>query len=326
MFLNMEKINKNTLYGIILLLGTLVYLVVSSFYVPLGVTDSKWIPIIAGLVDTEYLFSSRSVSFLCAFASCFLMILSVMIILRKTRGIKFNISYTAIFMLLIIFSDNRSLYFNQIYPVALCLIWAQYCMLYGQMFIAFVLISLAGLFYAPAMWLFPVCFFLSMFSPVDMLRHILKAISGFAVPIIYILSFRYIRYDDTYEFLYKFWEEMIKLNDELLYINIPTLFLFLCILFISTHSIVKSMNKLYRQDIAVANIIKLESISFVVLGLFFVFFSHQHSVPLGILISVPAGILYSYYFSRNTDKYLSSVEIVLLICALVIVRSANFLN
>src|SRR5574344_954747 len=319
----MERVNKNSLYEKLLLTVSLVYLIASSFYVSVGETDSKWIPIIAGLVDTEVLLGSKTVSFFLSFVSVILMVLSVSLILRRTMGTNFNIQFMTLFMLLIIFSDSRALYFNQIYPVALCIIWAQYCLLYKQLFLSFFLLSVGALFYAPLIWLFPIYLIMLLFSPVDLPKNIIKAISGFIVPIIYILAFRYIGYDDIYEFIYKFRYEMLLINDELLYIHFPTLFLVFCLIFISVHSIISSLKKLYRKEL---NVVKLEAVSLVILGLFFIIFSHQHGVPLGILVSVPVGILYSYYFSGSTDKYISNVEIILLVCAVVIARSANFIN
>src|SRR5574344_120296 len=322
----MERVNRNTLFETILMICALVYLVVSSFYVPLGVTDSTWIPIIAGLVDTEVLFTSKGLSYLLSFISILLLIFSVSFILKRTMDLNFHIPYMSLFMLLIIFSDNRSLYFNQIYPVALCFVWAQYCLLYGQLFFSFLLLSLGALFYAPFIWLFPVYLFLILFNPMDLPKNLVKAISGFLIPVIYLLSFRFIRYDDTYEFIYKFIKEMFFINDELFYIHFPTLFLILCLIFISVHSVLHSLKKLYRKGRDVVNIVKLESISLCILFLFFILFSHQHTVPLVILVSIPVGVLYSYYFAHRTGNYLSNVEIILLVCALIIARSSNFIN
>src|SRR5574344_2291281 len=110
----MERVNKNSLYEKLLLTVSLVYLIASSFYVSVGETDSKWIPIIAGLVDTEVLLGSKTVSFFLSFVSVILMVLSVSLILRRTMGTNFNIQFMTLFMLLIIFSDSRALYFNQI--------------------------------------------------------------------------------------------------------------------------------------------------------------------------------------------------------------------
>ena len=103
-------------------------------------------------------------------------------------------------------------------------------------------------------------------------------------------------------------------------------FFILCLIFISVHSVLHSLKKLYRKGRDVVNIVKLESISLCILFLFFILFSHQHTVPLVILVSIPVGVLYSYYFAHRTGNYLSNVEIILLVCALIIARSSNFIN
>lgn len=308
-----------------MLIAALIFIAVTScFSLPQNVSIG-WIPFLGGILDMDASFSGLF-SFLVAlfFTSC--IIGSVIYIALKSTNYSFDIFYCVSIILLLIFINPKALYFNQIYPATLCIVISGICFMKFQIFLAFMILSLSSLFYAPLIWSFPVALIITIFEYNDIRKSIVKAICGFALPFIYLLSFRFFFYDDVGEFINSYFVKILDYNSNFYSYDIIYIFLFIVILSIAIHSIVFAIKKILKQNLLTTDLIKVNAFSFLIFSFIFIAFFQYNDQPLNILLAPSIGILYSFHFSLNANKYATRVEIFLFMCAIILVKIAYFIN
>lgn len=301
-------------------------LFISSFFVPFREKTEEWIPLLSGFVDVEAFYLSRAWLAAGGILSIFLLIVPLYFINSRALSKSFRIYYTLLFCMLVILVNPMSVYFSTIYPAAICITWMQYCLIIRQRFIAFLLLSLASLFYAPVMWAIPVVLAVSLIGTPDIFRAFLKCMGGLLIPYIYLFSFRYIYFNDTEVFIQQYLQEMIKIEIPVYSLSFTNIFVVICFLIITLHAVFAILGKLGRQSILTGHILKTELVTFLLGAIIFALFWGVTSLPLCVLLAPTLALLLSNYFTQDKVSRAARAELILLMGAVAVARAAYFMN
>lgn len=277
-----------------------------------SVTDS-WIPLMSGL-EMGFLSDNGTVSILLGTGLIGAVLFSLFFLLRRSAAMKYPA--VAVIFLLLLSSIPTFLQFNAVYVMLLLLVWTHFCIVEKQIFTAFMLLSLASLFYAPAIWLAPLSLiFIPLSGAPDSLKSFVKALAGFLLPHVYMLVFRWMTFDDAGIYLIKFWECMkdITLFDR--EFELPSLFMFIYLAYLvcraSIFALRSSTSKLVQA------ILKMQILSLAMLLPFFVCFDRD-VLPLFPVMAYPSAVLVAFYLSNYTNTKRSRAEMGLLLLSVII--------
>ena len=276
-----------------------------------------WLPLVGGFGNVDFL-SNKIVSTVLGFSTVGTILFSIYCLLRRTSAISYGGS---VFLFLLLALANPSfLHFTPHLAVLLALVWVQFCFVEEQIFAAFLILSLASLFYAPAIWMVPVFMLLVSARGIqDGLRSIVKALSGFLVPYIYLLVFRWMRFADAGLFLNEYFEHMTDLH----IFETPILFPKLFFVFYVSYLAIRASLYIYSTSAGkVTDELLKEQVRLSVVLLPFLFLFNTESQPVFTLMAYPVAILVSYYFKNSGNRRRAGVEMILLVMAVVI----NFLS
>ena len=301
---------------VLLLLATMSYLL------PAGVGSNGWIPLVGGFFNADVLSNplvSVPLMVLCLAAT----VLGIYLILLKTNTIPFG-RCLALFLAMMAVSPSL-LQFNQIYPVLACIVWAQLCLLERQVFVAFLLLSGASLFFAPAIWLVPVVLMLMPFNGMpDQLRVFVTSLSGASLPHLYLVVFRWIKFDDAGVYLYHFSKEAMETGTPFHYLELTDYFLMLVIVYILFRVISHFVTKGAKGFIEY--MFKVNLLMAVVAFALFMVFAGNQSYSLLYLTFMPLAVLFSYYFKSNEKLRRANIEYLVLMCSLVLCGISHLMN
>lgn len=300
-------------------------LFISSFFVPFREKTGEWIPLLSGFVDLEGFYSNKWLLAAGGIASIALLLLPVCYINSKAAGKSFRMYYSVLFCLLLVLINPMSLYFSTIYPAAILLAWMQYCILSGQRFTAFFLLSLASLFYAPVFWSIPIVLVISLIRSTDFFRAFFKSVGGVLLPWIYLLSFRYIYYNDLWEFVQEYARHLLQVNIPVYSLDFVAIFVFICLMILSLHVFLSILGKLHRQNIFTGYLLRVELATFFFAFILFALYWGVKSMPLCVLLAPSFALLLSHFYSRDRVSRTAKAELVLLMGAAVVARVSYFL-
>lgn len=298
----------------------LLVLTAMSLFSTVGAGSNGWIPVVGGFFNADLL--GNPLLSVPLMAVCLALTLpGIFLILLKTNAIPFG-RCVALFMALLAINP-KWFHFSQIYPVLACIVWAQLCLLERQVFVAFMLLSGASLFYAPAIWLVPV---LIMFMPFngmpDQLRVFVTSLSGASLPHLYLLVFRWIKFDDAGVYLYHFANEAIETGTPFHYLGIPDYFMLAILCYVLIRSIVFVFSKNPMGKLGY--ILKMEMVMLLVLFLLAGFFYANNGEMLSSLFLLPASVLMTFYFKNSPMTNRSNIEMLLLMGATAICACYHF--
>lgn len=318
-------LNSKRAYWASAIVLLLIGLFITSFLVPVMDKSDEWIPLLSGFVDMDVLYGNQfllaAVGLLCIVG----LAVSVYFIATKTVSESFNIYYIELFLLLIILSDPMAVYFSAIYPAAILIIWVIYCFMQNQKFTALFLLSTASLFYAPIIWMIPVVLVTLFVGVSDFWRVFVKAIGGMLIPYLYILTFRYICFNDVSVFGYQYFNEVIRLNFPVYSLPFITLFMILCFAILSGHAIIYIFKKLNRQNIFTGIVLRMTILTALLGVLIFFIFWGGKSTPLCVLLAGPFSLLLSNYAVGKRESYSFHAELILFMSAVVVARATHFM-
>ena len=301
---------------VLLLLATMSYLL------PAGVGSNGWIPLVGGFFNADLLSNplvSVPLMVLCLAAT----VLGIYLILLKTNAIPFG-RCLALFLAMMAISPSL-LQFSQVYPVLACIVWAQFCLLERQVFVAFLFLSGASLFFAPAIWLVPVVLMLMPFNGMpDQLRVFVTSLSGASLPHLYLVVFRWIKFDDAGVYLYHFSKEAMETEPPFHYLELTDYFLMLVIVYILFRVISYFVTKGAKGFIEY--MFKVNLLMAVVAFALFMVFAGNQSYSLLYLTFMPLAVLFSYYFKSNEKLRRANIEYLVLMCSLVLCGISHLMN
>lgn len=277
-----------------------------------GVTQ-EWIPLMSGM-DTGFLSDNRAVSILLGAGIIGAVLFSLYFLLRRSSALKFPV--VSVIFLLIVSSIPSFVHFKTVYILLLLLIWTHFCLTEKQIFTAFMLLSVASLFYAPSIWLVPFSLVFIPFSGApDSLKSFVKAIAGFLLPHIYMLVFRWMKFDDAGIYLLKFYESIIDVHFMERQLVLPALFMAVYLIYLVSRSAMFVMRSSASK--LVHGVLKMQILSLVTLLPLYLCFDSAAS-PLLPIIAYPSAVLIAFYFSNFSNTKRGEAELVLLLLAIII--------
>ncbi len=293
----------------------LLILVAISLFSSADADGMGWIPLVGGFADTEML-DVPYISVPLSLVSIVVILSGLYLVLLKTNAIPLG---RCILLFLLFVATNRNfLHFNQIYPLLACVVWMQYCLLGGQIFGAYALLSAASLFYAPAIWLVPAMMVFLPFSGIpDQLRIFVKSVSGAVLPHLYLLVFRWIKFGDAAQYLSYFAHSATDPNPPFHQLGMPQYFMLLLLLYVLFRAISFIMAK--NPMGTLAYLLKLEVVLLVLSFVLAILFGGDNGNALLVLFFMPASVILSYYFRNcgktgRTDIELAMLPIAALLC------------
>ncbi len=283
---------------------------------------SEWIPLISGFGNTEFL-GNVYLSVGLGIVFILSILAAIYFIIYRTNAIPITQSFVLFASLLL--ANINSLKFSCIYPALLCIAWMQFCLLNAQFFVGFLLLGLSSLFYAPMIWIFPLAIFsVIKYNVDDLPRTFVKAFAGFITPYIYLLTFRWLSYNDAHVFLQHFVEEITDINMPFHLLHITDYFLIFVVAYLLLRSIVFFYTK--TPDGLPAYIFKTEIITLLIFTAMGICFCGNSRMPLLNMLALPASIILAYYYKNCKSKGRVQVEFIFLGIAVVISLLGGILN
>ena len=291
----------------------LVALSVAALFAPWTRANSEWIPLVSGFGNTDFL-NNWVVSILLGVGIIGATLFSLYMLIRRIQVVSY--ANASMLFLLLMAANPSFIHFNTVYLLLLSLVWVQLCIVESQIFTAFLILSGASLFYAPAVWLVPFSLLLIPFSgSPDSLKSLVKALAGFVTPHLYLLVFRWIKFDDAQVYLMQYWDSISNIHLLKAHWSFPKLFMVAYVLYLviksSHHLLATSMGKLAQ------GVLKMQILSLVLSLPIFVCFNTETS-PLFSIMAYPAAVLFAFYFGNFENGKRAGAEYILLIMAIVI--------
>lgn len=312
-------------FWIKLLYCLLAALAITSYLVPFVDKEEDWIPLLSGYADLTAFNGNLLLRGILGGISNVLIALSLLVINTKSVNNVFNPNLSVAFFLILILLDPGASYLNSMHPALLCFVWGQYFFISNRKFISMFLLATSALFYAPLALALPLVWIISIIGASDMLRVAVKSLGGLLLPFLYLLSFRYMAFGDAVIFLEEYSLHALGFSSPLHILNVPTIFLILCLAAITLHSVSYMFARLYSNSIITEHVLKMEFMCLILgSGLFFLFMG-SGSVPVNMIVALPIAMLFSHYFTGNITAAPARVELILLCCAAVISRLYYFI-
>ena len=311
----------------IALLAVVAFQIITCFLIPAEFErPGEWVPLFSGFWDMEIIMTAGLNSIICGIISIALLLLSVYMLNDRLFS-NISTSFTALtFAATLIFCNPRAIYFSSIYPAAICMVWALYCMSISQSFSAFFLLSLAAQFYAPTIWCIPAIMIVMLIESPEPLKSFLKSIGGTLVPIIYVLSFRYLEFNDVGVFCSQYMEQVITIKFAFFSKHLTDLFMILCLIIASLHAVIKTLSEQGHNNIAEAKGLRLVMISAIFAAILYFLFAGSFNGPISIIVAPLLAVLLSYFYTNGHQLPSVRIEMILVICAFVVARLGFFVS
>ena len=176
-------------------------LAITSYFIPDAGKGEVWIPLFSGFCDLQGL--SGNIIVKAVLGGIFNILICVSLLAVNTKSVNnvFNPGFSVLFFLLVVLLNPEAAYFSALHPAVLMFVWGQYFFITKQKFLAMFLLSLSSLFYAPLFWVLPLVMTISIFGAADIPRVAVKSLGGILLPFVYIISFRYMAFNDALVFI-----------------------------------------------------------------------------------------------------------------------------
>ncbi len=300
-------------------------LAITSFFIADAGKGEVWIPLLSGFLDISYLSDNLLLKGFLGSVFNILIVISLMAINTKSVNNVFNPGLSAIFFFFIVLLNPAAAYFSSLHPAVLLFVWGQYCFVTKQKFMAMFLLSFAALFYAPLIWTLPLVMVISIFGAADIPRVAVKSLGGIILPFLYILCFRYMAFGDAVEFVQEYMSRAMAFSTPFGSFEVTSLFVVICVVWVSFHAISYAFAKLYRNSIISEHILKMEFMCVVLGTAVLVLFWGNGNEPVNMIVALPLALILSYYFTANINTASARIELILLCCAASILRLSYFI-
>lgn len=300
-------------------------LAITSYLVPVADKGEGWIPLLSGFADLTAFNGNLLLRGILGGLSNVLIALSLFLINTKSVNNVFNPNLSVAFFLILVLLNPGAAYFNPMHPTLLCFVWAQYCFISNRKFLSMFLLSTAALFYAPLFLALPLVWIISIIGASDMLRVAVKSLGGLLLPFLYLLCFRYMAFGDAGIFIEEYSMHVIDFSSPLHILNVPSIFLILCLSAITLHSVSYMFAKLYSNSIITEHVLKMELMCLILGASLYFLFMGNGTVPVNMIVALPTAMLLSHYFTGNITAASARMELILLCCAAVISRLYYFI-
>lgn len=310
--------------ALLLLLCLLLY--GSAFLVPHSVEREAWIPMVAGLVEGDFLSGGGVWSILFALLSALLIALGTYILMDSDRSRRQESLFAALVTLALLFADSKNVYYNQLYPVVMCNFASGYNFLKRKYMNAFLLLSLSSLFYIPILWAIPLSLIILFLDTTDIWRNLAKACAGIALPYIYLLSFRFILFGDALEFVEANLEELLNIGGGFYRLPVPSLFLVLCIIASGLYFTIFSLRQVPAMETDSAKLTRYLAMDLLLCGVISLLYVSKNGLPFTLLFSISFGSLAAScsLLAKGNRRYAYNVLMLFLLLSALLARCAHF--
>lgn len=308
----------------------LIFMLVTSFILSDGqimFTPAKWIPLFAGVLDTESI--STTISVLTTIAIISFTAFSLYFVNEKIFSCGKSSSSLFLIYLILLLSSPETIFFSGATAAAPLFLWSLYYSMITKegdknLFMAMFLISLATLFDFQAVVLIPFILYYSLITSSFALRGVLVAVGAVLVPYILIFSFRYLMFDDTSLFadllladLLSFSSPYIKLE------SVAKIVLVIFMVLIITRSLISIFTIISRYKVVKSiGIVRNITLMLVLIGTMLIYRESQGM--LTNLLALPLSFIIVEYLSlKSTNRY-RRVEFLVLLILIVLNRVAQF--
>ena len=284
-----------------------------------------WVPLLSGVFDFSAIGEKVWLSVLLGTLFNGLIVASLLVLNAKSANNVFSPQLSAALFLLVLLANPAAIHFSSIHPAVLLFIWGQYCFIENQKFTSMFLLSCSALFYAPLIWLLPIVWIISITGVADIPRVAVKSLGGLVLPIVYLLCFRFMAFNDAGTFIDDYMSHATDFASPFQSLKFVMLFYVGCLGVILLHSVSYMFSRLYNNSIITEHILKMEFMSLVLGVLVWSLFGGDSQMPLNMVVALPIGLLFSHYFTGNINAAAARIELILLCCAAVINRLSYFI-
>jgi len=308
----------------------LIFMLVTSFILSDGLynyTATKWIPLFAGLIDTESI--TTTISVLTTIALISFTSFSLYYINEKIFSCGKSSSSLFLIYLILLLSNPETIFFSGATVAAPLFLWSLYYSMITKegdknLFMSLFLISLATLFDFHSVVLIPFILYYSLTTSSFALRGVLVAVGAILVPYILIFSFRYLMFDDSALFADLLLSDLLSASSPYLKLeSVAKIVLVLFMVLIITRSVISIFTIISRYKVVKSiGIVRNITFMFVLIATMLVFRESQG--VLTNLIALPVSFIVVEYLSlKSTTKY-RRVEFLILLIIIVLNRVAEF--
>lgn len=241
---------------------------------------------------------------------CFLALIAVFLYMQLNRVEAIPPGNAVLLFLLITLVNMDFIRFSSIYPGFFFFVWSLSLILERKIFTAFSTLSIAAIFYPPMLYFLPVLLAFIAVPPIDLLRGCVKAFSGFSLPFIYLLTYRWIQYGSVEPFVNAYLSRATDFGWPGLSFHLTTIALALFLFYLFIRSLLEFLKRMEGGIIR-----KLVKISFIVMFFsLFVFLAFYKSTPelMNIIPALPLSVIITYRSKHIYNRRIKSAEGVLL--------------
>lgn len=308
----------------------LIFMLVTSFVLSDGQIDFtpvKWIPIFAGVLDTESI--STTISVLTAVAIISFTAFSLYFVNEKIFSCGKSSSSLFLIYLILLLSSPETIFLSGATVAAPLFLWSLYYSMITKegdknLFMALFLISLATLFDFHSVVLIPFILYYSLVTSSFALRGILVAVGAILVPYILLFSFRYLMFDDTSLFAELLVTDLLSFSSPYIYLeSVAKIVLIIFMVLIITRSLISIFSIINRYKVVKSiGLVRNISLMLVLIGAMLIYRESQGM--LTNLLALPLSFIIVEYLSlKSTNRY-RRVEFFVLLILIVLNRVAQF--
>jgi len=308
----------------------LIFMLVTSFILSDGQIDftpAKWIPIFAGVLDTESI--STTISVLTAVAIISFTAFSLYFVNEKIFSCGKSSSSLFLIYLILLLSSPQTIFLSGATVAAPLFLWSLYYSMITKegdknLFMALFLISLATLFDFHSVVLIPFILYYSLVTSSFALRGILVAVGAILVPYILLFSFRYLMFDDTSLFAELLVTDLLSFSSPYIYLeSVAKIVLIIFMVLIITRSLISIFSIINRYKVVKSiGLVRNISLMLVLIGAMLIYRESQGM--LTNLLALPLSFIIVEYLSlKSTNRY-RRVEFFVLLILIVLNRVAQF--
>jgi hypothetical protein len=158
----------------------------------------------------------------------------------------------------------------------------------------------------------------------DQLRVFVTSLSGAFLPHLYLVVFRWIKFDDAGVYLYHFANEAVETGAPFHYLELADYFLVLVIFYLLFRVVSSFVTKGAKGSIEY--MFKVNLLMAIVAFALFVIFAGNQNFSLLSITFMPLAILFAYYFKSNEKNRRTNIEYLVLMSSLALCGLSHLMN
>lgn len=295
---------------------------------PINNTNTRWIPIFAGILEVESL--STTISVLITVAIMSFTAFSLFYVNEEIFSCGKSSSSLFLIYLILLLSTPETIFFSGATAAAPLFLWSLYYSMITKegdknLFTALFLISLATLFDFHLVFLIPFILYYSLITSSFALRGILVAIGAILVPYILIFSLRYLLFDDVALFADLLISDILSASSPYIKLDSVAKIVLLLVMVLIIFRSLGSIFAIIKRYKVVKSIGIVRNITLMFAMLFTMLIFRESQAELVNIIALPLSFLIVEYLSLKNSNKSRRVEFLVLLIIIVLNRVAGFI-